>query len=119
MDLHPAKEAEGMGGVEIRGVYLRTLAVANFFVKNATAVGLTLDGLTGLDPSVQQFAHDMRVLSTIIKGLAGGSFEDENMAINAFQCCLIMERIAEAMEARREDQIESLVKDLERHIYVP
>jgi hypothetical protein len=105
--------------VEIGSVYIRALAVANFFVKNASSVGLTLDGLAGLDPNVQQLAHDLRMLAVIIKGLAGGSYEDEKMALNAFQCCLIMERLADAMDNKREDQIEPLVKELERHINVP
>lgn len=105
--------------MEVRALYERILKVANYFVKNASASGLTIDGLKKLDPSVQQIAKDMRMLAVIIRGLAGESYEDENMAINAFQCCLIMERLADAVASEQQGQLDALMKELERHITVP
>ena len=98
-------------------VYQRVIAVANFFLENASH--LTIDALKEFDPTVEQIARDLRMLSNILKGLAGDSYDDENMSINAFQCCLTMERIARCIEEDNEQELNSLVKQLEMHTKVP
>ena len=98
-------------------VYERVLKVANIFLKNASH--LTIDGLKELDPTVEQLAKDLRMLAHIVKALAGDSYDDENMAINAFQCCIIMERIAKCVELEDDAELFSLVQSLEKHVTVP
>jgi len=103
--------------MELSGLYYRIIEVANFFLRNASH--LTIDALKDFDPSVEVIAKNMRTLATIVKDLAGDNYDDENMAINAFQCCLIMERIADIVAKGEGDDLDSLVKQLELHTKVP
>jgi len=103
--------------MELRQVYNRMLFVANHFLENASH--LTLESLKEYDPSVDQISKNMRMLATILKDLAGDNYEDSNMAMNAFQCCLIMERLADAVASNNGDDLETIVKEFEIHVNVP
>lgn len=103
--------------MEVEEIYQRVLSVANYFVKNASY--LTINNLKEFDPTVDQIAKDLRTLANIMKVLAGDNYSDENMAINAFQCCFIMEKIAGCVEKDDEVQLRQLVQDLEMHVQVP
>jgi hypothetical protein len=103
--------------MDVKQLYYRIIVVANFFLGNASH--LTVRELQEYDPTVAQIAKDMRTLATILKGLAGDTYEDENMAINALQCCRIMERIADVVASGNEGELEALVKNLELHTNVP
>ncbi len=98
-------------------VYQRVIGVANYFLENASH--LKLDDLKEFDPTVEQLAQDLRALATLLKGLAGDSYDDENMSINAFQCCLTMERIAACVEENNEHDLNELVQQLEMHTKAP
>lgn len=100
-----------------RQVYWRVLEVTNYFLTNAQH--LTFESLKDFDPSLEMIAKRMRFLANIVKDLAGDNYEDEDMAMNAFQCCLIMEQIAEAVTDNHEECITSLMRQLETHVKVP
>jgi len=103
--------------MELKDVYYRIIHVANYFLENASH--LTIEVLKEFDPSVEQLSKDMRMLATVLKDLAGNSYEDENLAMNAFQCCLVMERLADAVSQGRDEDLDELVHLLEVHTNVP
>lgn len=103
--------------MELKDVYYRIIQVANYFLENASH--LTIEALKEFDPSVEQLSKDMRMLATVLKDLAENSYEDENLAMNAFQCCLIMERLADAVSQGRAEDLDELVRLLEVHTNVP
>lgn len=103
--------------MEPKDLYYRIISVANFFLENSTE--LTIDALKEFDPSVEQLSKTMRVLATILKDLAGDSYEDEDMALNAFQCCLIMEQLADIVASGDSEKLDDLVRKLEMHTKVP
>lgn len=102
---------------EAKKVYWRVLDVTNYFLKNAQY--LTFESLKEFDPSLETIAKRLRFLAGIVKDLGGDNYEDEDMAMNAFQCCLIMEQIAESVTNNHEERIASLMKQLETHVKVP
>lgn len=102
---------------EIKGLYYRVIDVANFFVTNSSII--TIESLKEHDPSVEEMAKAMRLMATVLKDLAGDSYDDTDMAMNAFQCCLIMEQIADVVADDNEDGLEDLVRQLEVHVNVP
>ena len=103
--------------MDLKEIYYRIIQVANYFLENASH--LTIEALKEFDPSVEQLSKDMRMLATVLKDLAGSSYEDESLALNAFQCCLIMERLADAVSQERGDDLDELVRQLEGHTNVP
>ena len=105
-----------MDGVseEVQLVYQRVVKVANYFLENANG-GLSLDDLKEFDPTVERIARNMRILAMVVRELASDSCGDEDIAINAHQCCIVMEQIALAVELEREDDIPDLVKTLDMH----
>lgn len=97
-------------------LYYRVLKVANYFLENATSTGLSIESLKKLNPTVNQVARDLRLLAVILKEVAANDYSEENMAINAFQCCLIMEKLADAVAADREEALQELIDELEKHV---
>lgn len=82
----------------------------------------TIEALQEYDPSVEVIASNLRKLATIIKilsGTNGGGEEAETLAINAFQCAIIMEQIAKAVQLGHEDELEPLMTRLKLHSNVP
>jgi hypothetical protein len=100
-------------GADAKQIYYRLLDVADYFIKHASLVALNLEALRDLNPSVEQIAKDMRSLAVIIKALAGNSFEDDNMGINALQCAWAMERIVTALARNETNELEEMVAHLE------
>ncbi len=103
--------------MDILVIYQRVILVANSFTENADI--LTIDILKDFDPSVEIIARNLRFLANIIKDIAGESYEDQDIALNAFQCCLIMEQIADAVAEEDDSKLDDLVKQLEVHTKVP
>lgn len=99
-----------------RDVYVRVLAIIEFFLKNAAH--LSLAELQNYDPSLEQLAKDVHNLAIILRALASGC-EDESMAINAIQCCFHMERLAAAVRAEDDSELEQIFRSLELHTRVP
>lgn len=104
-------------GNEVEEIYYRVIAITNIFLKQSS--GLTLEALKDVDPSVEHLARTMRMLATVLKDLAGDNWKDEGMAINAFQCCLTMERLAEAVANSDDGGLSDVLRDLELHAKVP
>jgi len=102
---------------EVTDLYYRVINVVNFFLENAAC--LTFEALKEFDPSVEKIAKNMRMLANVLKELAGDSYEDEKMALNAFQCCLTMERLADVVAAGDGQDLENLMHELEMHARVP
>ena len=103
--------------LDTRSLYLKIIAIANHFLKNNTII--TIEELKDFDPSLEELAKLMRELANILKDLAADSYEDENMAINAFQCCLTMEKLADVVNNEDEAALPELIKSLEMHVKVP
>ena len=103
--------------MDTRSLYLKIIAIANYFLKNNTII--TIEELKDFNPTVEELAKLMRELANILKDLAADNYEDENMAINAFQCCLIMEKLADVVKNEDETALEDLIKNLEMHVNVP
>ena len=103
--------------MDTKHVYQRVLAVANFFLTNASH--LTIGALKDFDPTVEQIATDLRTLANLLEALASDSYEDQNMSVNAFECCLTMKQIADCVETENEQDYENLVKKLEMHTNAP
>jgi len=103
--------------MDTRSLYLKIIGIVNFFIENNAVI--TVQALKDFDPSVEELAKIMRLLSTILKDVAADNYEDEAMAINAFQCCLTMERLAEVVKIEDEIALEGLIKELEMHANVP
>jgi hypothetical protein len=105
--------------MKVEETYQRVLGVANFYIKNASH--LSLSAMREFDPNVSAIARDMRLLANIIRTLANDGYDDQNMSLNAFQFCLVIERIGYYVESESEDEqgLKSLVKELEMHTNVP
>lgn len=102
--------------METRQIYLRVLTIVEYFLKNAAH--LSIQQLQNYDPSLEQLADDLGTLAAIMQALSG-CYEDENMAINAIQCCHEMRRLAKAVRAENEGELEAIFKNLEMHARVP
>jgi hypothetical protein len=99
-----------------REVYVRVLHIVEFFLKNA--MHLSIADLQNHDPSIEELAKDVRKLSFVLRILVEDC-EDENMAINALQCCIEMERLARAVRSGNESDLEGIFRNLEMYIKVP
>jgi len=106
-----------MGDEDIKGIYYRVIEITNSFLQGAS--GLTIEALKEVDPSVEKLAKTMRMLATVLKDLAGDSWDDEKMALNAFQCCLTMERLAEVVAKSDDGELSDVLRELELHAKVP
>ena len=118
-----AEEGANQNVLEIKNlrpidIYRRTLKVVRFFLDNMSE-NVTIAELQDLDPTIEQVADDVKLLATILRAVADDSFEDEDMAINAFQCAIHLSRLADVVRSNQEDQLEQLIKDLEMHCDVP
>lgn len=99
---------------EVQSVFQRVVKVANYFLANAEG-GFSLDDLKDFDPTIERIAKNMRILAMVVRELASDSCGDEGIAINAHQCCIVMEQIALAVELEKEDEIPKLVEMLDMH----
>jgi hypothetical protein len=99
-----------------REIYVRVISIVEYFLKNAAH--LTIAELQNYNPSIEELAEDVNTLASILGALATG-YDDENMAINALQCCLHMGRLATAVRSGYEDELEGIFRNLEMHVRVP
>lgn len=104
---------------DTRTLYLRVLTIASDFVQQADGVELSIATLRELNPSASKIARHIRMVANIINDIATDGFDDENMAMNAFQCCFLLERIAEAIAEGDELGLQKLVRSLEKHSNAP
>jgi hypothetical protein len=104
--------------LDTRELYLRILRIADEFVKAADSVQLSIPDLTDLDPSVTKIAKHIRQVAHILNSIAVDG-DDEEMAMNAFQCCWVMERIADAIQENDELSLQRFVRSLEMHACAP
>lgn len=103
--------------MDTRSLYLKIISIVDFFLRNQEIV--TIQALKDFDPTVEELTKIMRSLANMLKDFAADSYEDESMAINAFQCCLVMERLADVVKEEDEDALQALIKELEMHVKVP
>ncbi len=101
----------------VKELYYRVIATANTFLEGRS--WFTIEALKEIDPSVEQLAKTMRLIATVLKDLAGDSYEDTSMALNAFQCCLVMERLADIVGREDDGELEQALNELELHAKVP
>ena len=80
---------------------------------------MSVSDLKDFDPSVEELAKVIKELATILRLLASSSYEDENMAINALQCCFEMEKLAKAVQDEDDSALEEVFRRLEMHVNVP
>lgn len=99
-------------------VYQRVLAVARQFIDNTSHI-INVANLKELNPTVGQLAVDLRDLANVLKDIAGDNYEDQDMALNAFQCSLTMRQIADCVEEENEHDLNNLVETLEMHAHAP
>ena len=85
------------------------------FIEPAERFGLSVVELKELDPSIDELVLHLKGLRGILKLFANDNHSEINMAIDASQCVVIMERIAQAV--RREDQkeVNGLILELKKH----
>lgn len=98
-------------------IYYRVIELANSILKESSI--LSIEALKEIDPSVEELSKVMRLLANVLKEFAGDSWEDEKMALNAFQCCLTMERLAEVVANSDHDGLANVLKELEINTRVP
>jgi hypothetical protein len=103
--------------MDSRSVYVRLLNIVDYFVSHAAH--LRVEELKGFDPSIEELEREIKKLSGIIGALASSSYEDENMAINALQCCFEMERLAHAVRQQDDTVLEEIFRKLEMQSKAP
>jgi hypothetical protein len=102
--------------MDTRDIYARVLVIVEFFLKNAAH--LTITELQNYNPSIEELARDVKRLASIL-GVLANDYEDENMAINALQCCLQLRNLANVVRHGEESELDSIFKTLELHTQVP
>lgn len=101
-----------------RDLYLRVIKVVSFFLQHASH--LTIDSLKEFDPDVGTLARELKMLTNVLQVVASNSFEDQNLSINAMQCCVVMTQIATIVrEDGSQEDLEALLKQLEMLTDVP
>jgi hypothetical protein len=103
--------------MDTRSLYLKIITIADFFLRNNAC--MSIQALQDYDPSLDELAKIMRSLANMLKDVAAGGYEDEAMAINAFQCCLLMERLADVVKEGDEGALADLIREFEMHVNVP
>jgi len=104
--------------MEVREIYVKVLQIVEYFLQNAAH--FSIQELKDYDPSVEEIANDIKGLSNILKSFASSSsYEDENMAINAMQCCFEMERLSIAVRNSNQSELDEIFRRLEMHVNVP
>lgn len=96
-------------------LYRRIIRVVSFFLEKATHVGL--DDLRDFNPAVDELAEDIEKLAGILQVIASmSSYDEQNIAIQATQCAIVMKRIAALVnDAEADDsQLRDLLSELER-----
>ena len=100
-----------------RDVYVRLLDIVDYFVQRAAS--LRVEDLQSFNPSLDELAATIRKLATVVRALASTSYEDEQIAINALQCCFEMQRLADVVREGNNEQLEEIFRRLEMYTRVP
>lgn len=106
-----------MGKDEIHEIYYMVINLTSGFLEKADY--LSIESLRKVDPTVEELSRIMRTLATILSALAGSSWDDEKMAHNALQCCLVMERLAGVVEAGDHGSLDEVIRELNVLAKVP
>ena len=85
------------------------------FIDKAKIYGLAVTELQGINPSIEELVHHLNGLNAILEILAKDEYSDINMSINASQCVVIMERIAQAVQQENQTEVDVLMVELEKH----
>lgn len=97
-------------------IYLKVVKVAQAFVSQRAH--LTIEALNDFDPSLEELAEVVRSISEMISALSS-DFKDRNMAINAFQCSLDLERLARAALDGDQQEVDSALDALVKYCTGP
>ncbi|AYQ55935.1 hypothetical protein MS2017_0180 [Bathymodiolus thermophilus thioautotrophic gill symbiont] len=85
------------------------------FIDRAEKYGLTVNELKGLDPSIEDLILHLKGLNAILKVVAGDDHIEIILSIDASQCIVVMERMAQAIRQEDQKEIESLMLELKKH----
>ncbi len=98
------------------GLYQRIISIIwKSFIVPAEKYGLTVAELNNIDPSIEDLILHLNGLNAILKLIAKDNHSEINMSINASQCVVIMERMAQAIKQQDQKEIEVLMLELKRH----
>ncbi len=99
-------------------VYQQVIKTVNYFLSHTN--GMQLSQLQELDPDVGTMAKILRQLVAVLQALVNTqSYDDENMAINALQCCVEMEKLAAKILAGDATEIDEIFSRLEKITNAP
>jgi hypothetical protein len=99
-------------------LYHHLIDIVDYFLSHTN--GMQLVQLQQLDPDVGTMARILRQLVVILRSLVtAGSYDDENMAINALQCCVEMELLADKISKCDETGINEIFARLDRIVKAP
>jgi hypothetical protein len=80
------------------------------FIKPAERFGLSVTELKGLDPSIEDLILHLKGINVILGLFAKDDHSKINMAIDASQCVVIMERIAQAIGREDQEAVDKMIK---------
>ncbi|MFV0597648.1 hypothetical protein [Shewanella sp.] len=96
---------------KIEQLYQTVFKVANHFLTQASM--FTIAELDEHNPSYEELAKIARLLAGNIQSLAQmGQWEEERIALNALQAARLMERIAQAITKRSEEDLTVALDEL-------
>jgi hypothetical protein len=87
----------------------------NRLYEPAEKFGLSVTELQGLDPSIDELIFHLNGLNRILRLFAKDGYSEINMSIDASQCVVIMERIAQAIRGEDQKTIDELITELKKH----
>ncbi|SMM98673.1 hypothetical protein SPONL_32 [uncultured Candidatus Thioglobus sp.] len=97
-------------------LYQQIISVINkSFIEPAEKFGLSVTELQGLDPSIDELIFHLNGLNGILRLFAKDDHSDINMSIDASQCVVIMERIAQSIREEDQEAISELIVELKKH----
>ncbi|MFM5404086.1 hypothetical protein ACET89_16955 [Aeromonas veronii] len=106
-----------MAPTDPQHLYQTIFKVAQYFLTQAKFY--TIEQLREFDPSFDEVAKHARLLASNLTTLgAMGAWDEERIALNAQQACLLMERIALAITKGTEDKLQEAVSELDRMTFI-
>jgi hypothetical protein len=85
------------------------------FIGPAEKFGVSIVELKALDPSIDELISHLKGLTGILKLFADDNHSEINMSIDASQCVVIMERIAQAIREKDQEEVDKLIIELKKH----
>ena len=99
-------------------VYRAVLDMTNKFL--LAAQGWQIQVLREMEsPTLDEIVRKLRQLVKYMRDVSDGSYEDEDMSINALQCLIIMEQLVVAVINDRQDDLPDLIRKLQGHNGAP